>query len=186
MAVFKHAYKGYDGPLTPAWSRFLVLPRYAFEEMRSSRFYSMFFLVSMLAPLIFALTIYIEHNLSALKMLQIRDVIEINSRFFLNFLGWQSMMAFFMAAFVGPGQISPDLANSALPLYLARPFSRVEYVLGKLSVLLILMSAMTWIPGLLLFILEASLEGGSWFTQNLRIAGAIFWAPGSGFCCSPC
>jgi ABC-2 type transport system permease protein len=174
MAVFKHAYKGYDGPLTPPWSRFLVLPRYAFEEMRSSRFYSMFFLVSMLAPLIFALTIYIEHNLSALKMLQIRDVIEINSRFFLNFLGWQSMMAFFMAAFVGPGQISPDLANSALPLYLARPFSRVEYVLGKLSVLLILMSAMTWIPGLLLFILEASLEGGSWFTQNLRIAGAIF------------
>ena len=50
MAVFKHAYKGYDGPLTPAWSRFLILPRYAFEEMRRKRFYSMFFLVSMLGP----------------------------------------------------------------------------------------------------------------------------------------
>ena len=64
MAVFKHAYKGYDGPLTPARSRFLVLPRYAFEEMSRKRFYSMFFLVSMLAPLIFALIIYVEHNLS--------------------------------------------------------------------------------------------------------------------------
>ena len=100
MAVFKHAYKGYDGPLTPAWSRFLILPRYAFEEMRRKRFYSIFFLVSMMAPLIFALIIYIQHNLSAVKMLQIRDLVEINARFFLNFLGWQSMMAFFLAAFV--------------------------------------------------------------------------------------
>src|SRR5580692_8915869 len=175
MAVFKHAYKAYDGALTPSWSRFLILPRYAFEEMRRKRFYSMFFLVSMLAPLIFALIIYVEHNLSALKMLQVRDLIEINPRFFLNLLGWQSMMAFFMAAFVGPGQISPDLANNALSLYLARPFSRAEYVLGKLSVLLILMSVMTWIPGLLLFILQASLEGNGWLGQNLRIANAIFF-----------
>lgn len=174
MAVFKHAYRGYDGALTPTWSRFLILPRYAFAEMRRSRFYSMFFLVTMLAPLFFALTIYIEHNLSALKMLQIRDVISINSRFFLNFLGWQSMMAFFLAAFVGPGQISPDLANNALSLYLARPFSRAEYVLGKMSVLLILMSTMTWIPGLLLFILQASLEGNGWLGKNLGIAGALF------------
>ena len=36
MAVFKHAYKGYDGPLTPAWSRFLILPRYAFESIVSN------------------------------------------------------------------------------------------------------------------------------------------------------
>ena len=175
MAVFKHAYKGYDGSLTPAWSRFLVLPRYAFEEMRRKRFYSMFFLVSMLPPLVFALIIYIQHNLSAIKILQIRDLIQINAHFFLNFLVWQSMMAFFLAVFVGPGQISPDLANNALPLYLSRPFSRAEYVLGKLSVLLILMSIMTWIPGLLLFIIQATLEGNGWFAQNLRIAGAIFF-----------
>jgi ABC-2 type transport system permease protein len=174
MAVFKHAYKGYDGPLTPTWSRFLVLPRYAFEEMGRKRFYTMFFMASLIAPLIYALIIYVEHNLSALKMLQVRNLVEINARFFLNFLGTQSMLAFFLAAFVGPGQISPDLANNALSLYLARPFSRAEYVMGKLSVLLILMSFMTWIPGLLLFILQASLEGNGWFGQNLRIAVAIF------------
>ena len=101
-------------------------------------------------------------------MLNVGNLIDINPRFFLNFLGWQSMLALFLAAFVGPGQISPDLANNALPLYLARPFSRAEYVLGKLSVLLILMSLMTWVPGLLLFILQAALEGNGWFGQNLR------------------
>jgi len=83
-------------------------------------------------------------------------------------------MAFLLAAFVGPGQVSPDLANNALPLYLARPFSRAEYVLGKMSVLLILMSAMTWIPGLLLFALQAYLEGGGWIVHNIGIASALF------------
>src|SRR5580698_8741748 len=166
MAVYKQTYRGYEGSLTPAWSRFLILPRYAFEEMRRSRFYSIFFLVTMLAPLLFALVIYVQHNLSALKMLQVRQLVSIDARFFLNLLGWQSMMAFFLAAFVGPGQISPDLANNALPLYLARPFSRAEYVLGKMAVLLILMSIMTWIPGLVLFVLQGYEEGAGWIGQT--------------------
>lgn len=176
MAVYKQTYRGYDGPLTPAWSRFLILPRYAFEEMRRSRFFTMFFLVTMLAPLIFALIIYVQHNLSVLKMLEARNgnLITINAQFFMNLLGWQSMMTFFLAAFVGPGQVSPDLANNALPLYLARPFSRTEYVLGKMSVLLILMSIMTWIPCLLIFGLQGYLEGGGWIGQNLHIASAVF------------
>ena len=38
-----------------------------------------------------------------------------------------------------------------MPLYLARPFSRTEYVLGKASTLVILLSLLTWIPGLFLF-----------------------------------
>jgi ABC-2 type transport system permease protein len=176
MAVYKQTYRGYDGPLTPAWSRFLILPRHAFEEMRRSRFFTMFFLVTMLAPLIFALIIYVQHNLSVLKMLEARggDLISVNSQFFMNLLGWQSMMTFFLAAFVGPGQISPDLANNALPLYLARPFSRTEYVLGKMSVLLILMSIMTWIPELLIFGLQGYLDGGGWMGRNLHIASAVF------------
>jgi ABC-2 type transport system permease protein len=61
-----------------------------------------------------------------------------------------------------------------LPLYLARPFSRAEYVLGKMSVLLILMSIMTWIPGLLLFALQGYLEGHGWMGSNLYIASAVF------------
>src|SRR6267142_512140 len=39
---------------------------------------------------------------------------------------------------------------------------------------LILISLMTWIPGLLLFFFQASLEGFSWFGQNFWIASAIF------------
>jgi ABC-type transport system involved in multi-copper enzyme maturation permease subunit len=51
--------------------------------------------------------------------------------------------AFLLTAFVGPGLISPDLGNNALVLYFCRPFSRTEYVAGKLLVLVKLLSYIT-------------------------------------------
>jgi len=93
----------------------------------------------------------------------------------MSLLGWQSMLALFMASFIGPGLVSPDLANNALSLYLARPFSRVEYVIGKMSVLAILMSLMTWIPGLLCFGLQGYLEGWQWMRGNARLASGMFF-----------
>ena len=75
---------------------------------------------------------------------------------------------------VGPALVSPDLRNNGLPLYLSRPFSRTEYVLGKAAVLALLMSAITWVPGLLLFFFQSYLDGASWMGNNLGIGMAIF------------
>ena len=59
-----------------------------------------------------------------------------------------------------PGaDLARTCATTALPLYLARPFCRTEYILGKIAVLVILLSAITWVPGLLLFLLQAYLGG---------------------------
>src|SRR5215470_19066618 len=173
MAVYKKTYRPYDGELTASWKRFLVIPRFAFEDMRKSRFLTIFFLASFIYPLIAALIIYVRHNASALNLLGVgnaNQIISINATFFLNFLGFQSMLALFLASFTGPGQVSPDLANNALALYLARPFSRVEYVLGKMWILVVLMSLMTWVPGLLLFFLQSYLEEGwTWMQQNAQL-----------------
>jgi ABC-2 type transport system permease protein len=178
MAVYKKTYRPYDGEYTSSWSRFLVIPRYAFEEMHRSRFLSIFYIASFIYPLICALIIYVQHNASALGLLGVQGanrLISINVTFFMSLLGWQSMLALFLASFIGPGQVSPDLANNALSLYLARPFSRVEYVLGKMTILVILMSLMTWVPGLLLFGLEGYEEGWSWMTENARLASGMFF-----------
>lgn len=175
MAVYKRTYRPYAGSLTAHWSRFLVIPRYTFEELRKSRVLILMFIAGCIAPLFFAGAIYLRHNLSLAAMLQVsaQELITINARFFYNLLQSQSALGFFMAAFVGPGLISPDLTNNALPLYLARPFSRAEYILGKFSVLAIVFSLLTWVPALLLFGLEAYFEGAGWAFDNLRIAGAI-------------
>ena len=178
MAVYKKTYRPYEGSLTAPWRRLLVIPRYALEDLRRSRFLNIFFIASFIYPLICALMIYFQHNASALRIVNAeaaQRLISINVVFFLNFLGWQSMLALFMAAFAGPSQVSPDLANNALSLYLARPLSRVEYVLGKMSVLAILLSLMTWVPGLLLFLLQGYLEGWSWMGANARLAAGMFF-----------
>jgi ABC-2 type transport system permease protein len=177
MAVYKKTYRPYDGALTAGWSRVMVIPRYAFDDLRKSRFLSIFFLASFIYPLVCALLIYVVHNASALRILgaqQAAGAISINVTFFQSILGWQSMLALFLAAFVGPGRVSPDLSNGGLSLYLARPFSRVEYVVGKMLILVILLSLMTWVPGLLLFGLQGYLEGWTWATANVRLAGAFF------------
>jgi ABC-2 type transport system permease protein len=43
-----------------------------------------------------------------------------------------------------------------------------------MSVLGILISAITWVPGLLLFLFQSYLEGAGWMASNVWIAGAIF------------
>jgi len=180
MAVYKKTYRRYEGRLTPTWSRFLVLTRYAWAEFQRRRFFTLFFLGTLLWPLTCALGIYIRHNLSALELMGVKasNMVSIDSTFFLTFLGVQSMFAFFLNSFIGPGLVSPDLSNNALPLYLARPFSRAEYVLGRMSILLVLLSLMTWVPGELLFALQSYLEGWDWFSANVRLAWALFAGSG--------
>jgi len=175
MAVYEHSYKPYAGELTPQGARFLVLPRYAYESIFKSKFAIGFLAISYVCPLIYAILIYLHHNVNALAAMGISsaDVVSINGDFFAIFTGIQSSLSFILTVVIGPVLISRDLANNALPLYLCRPFSRWEYLLGKASVLLILQSAITWVPGLLLFIFQAYLEGGGWLLDNLWIARAI-------------
>ena len=176
MAVYEHTYKRYAGPLTPEWSRFLIIPRHAYRDVFKSKLFTAFFSLCFIPLLIEAILIYLHHNVNALALLKVnvRELIPIDAFFFQTFVNLQGGFAFFVTLLVGPPLVSRDLRNNALPLYLCRPFTRTEYVMGKMSVLLILLSAITWLPQLLLFLFQSYLEGASWFIANLWMASAIF------------
>ena len=176
MAVYEHTYKQYLGKLTPEWSRFLVIPRHAFQDVFKSKLFTAFFVICFLPFLIEAIFIYLHHNVSALAIMKInvRELFPIDASFFQAFVNFQAWPAYLVMLLVGPPLVSRDLRNNALPLYLCRPFSRTEYVLGKMSVLFILLSAITWVPQLLLFLFQSYLEGATWFVDNLHLASAIF------------
>jgi ABC-2 type transport system permease protein len=178
MAVYERNYGRYQGELTPPWSRFLILPRYAAKDVFDSRLFVAFYALCFLLPFAGLLMIYLHHNLAALKFIQLpldelQAELPINATFFRKGIEFQSWLCFLMALFVGPALVAPDLRNNGLPLYLSRPFSRTEYVLGKMTVLVALMSLVTWIPGLLLFFFQGYLEGAGWLGNNLRIGAAI-------------
>ena len=175
MAVYKRTYKAYSGALTPRWSRFLILPRYAYSRLMQSKFVVLYLMACFFFPLLCATFIYLSHNLSVLEALNlpVGRLFQIDNKFFEFFCGFQGGMACLLTAFIGPGLVAPDLANSGLPLYFCRPFTRTEYVTGKLSLLLYFLSLVTWFPGLLVFAIQAELAGWQWTKDNAWIGAAI-------------
>lgn len=176
MAVYKRNYKSYEGRTTPGWSRFLVPARYSLETLYKSRLLLTFTVLCFVFPIVLATLVYLRHNLSAIELLGVspRDLVVVDGNLFAILLSVQGMFAVLLTAYAGPGLISPDLSNNALPLYLCRPISRAEYVIGKMLVLFVPLSGITWIPALLIWLLEANLEGNGWGWSNLNLAAGTF------------
>ncbi|HEV7698822.1 MAG TPA: hypothetical protein VGO43_01190 [Pyrinomonadaceae bacterium] len=176
MAVYEHLYRAYEGESHTALSRFLVIPRYALREVFKSKLFTTIFILCFIYPLLSAILVYLHHNANALALLQINipELLPIDRTFFRTFIEVQGGFAFILTVLVAPPLISRDLSNNALPLYLCRPLSRTEYVLGKLTVIAFLLSLITWVPGLILFFFQASLAGGSWLWANMWMVSAIF------------
>lgn len=179
--MYDRRYRGYDGVLTRLNARWTVLPRYAWAQVFKSRLFAGFFTMCFIWPVAAALWIYLHHNLAALTNIGLDGIklAPVNATFFAAFMGTQCF--FFgglMTLIVGPGLVSPDLANGALPLYLSRPLSRTGYAIGKMATLAALISLITWVPGLFLFFLQAWLEGWAWFADNVYIAVAIVLGAG--------
>lgn len=177
MAVYEHLYRAYEGEPQTAWSRFLVIPRYALRDLFKSKLVTTIFILCFIYPLIATILVYLHHNVNALALLQInvRELLPIDASFFRTLLEVQGGFALILIVLVAPPLISRDLANNALPLYLCRPLTRAEYVLGKMAVVVSLLSLVTWIPGLIIFIFQASLAGLGWLWANLWMVGAIFF-----------
>ena len=179
MAVYKQTYKDYGGQRTATWSRFLILMRYSHARLFQSRFLVLFLAICFFYPIGCATLIYLSHNSPALAMLRLQSdaLPPIDGQFFYVFCVVQGVLALLLTAFVGPSLISPDLANGGLALHLSRPFSRAEYVTGKMTVLFVLLSLITWVPGLLLYAIQASCTGWTWIKPNLWLARSIVLGP---------
>ena len=182
MAVYKRSYRAYDGALTPRWSRFLILTRFGAKGVFQSKIITALFVISFFYPLLMVAGLYLNHNAQMLSLLKVNSdqLILVNGTFFLVLMSVQAAFAFLMTAFVGPGMVAPDLANNALPLYFCRPLSRTEYVLGRACVIFFILSFMTWIPGLLVFGVEANLSGAKWAWDHSNYAlgivvGSFLW-----------
>lgn len=175
MAVYKRGYQRYQGALTSRWERLLVLPRFAWHRLLQQRLLLVLFMASLFWPLACAVFIYISNHSELWAGLS-RDVarlLEINGTFFLTFMNVQAVFAVVLSAFAGPSLVAPDLANNALPLYFSRPLSRTDYVLARMAVLIGLLSPVTWIPGLILFAMQAGMAGWTWLSTYWYLAAGL-------------
>jgi ABC-2 type transport system permease protein len=152
------------------------MPRFAWARLMDQKLVVILLALSMLWPLLCGGFIYLANHLSLLQGFGGKDLgkmVEINGKFFLIFMNTQAVFSVLLAALTGPGLIAPDLANNALPLYFSRPLTRLDYIGARMAVLVALLSMITWIPGSVLFVMQSSMAGRTWFAANWHLGGAI-------------
>jgi ABC-2 type transport system permease protein len=177
MAVYKRGYQRYQGALTAPWTRLFVLPRFAWQRLMQQRLVVIILVVALFWPVACAIFVYLSHHVELLLGFgeKLPDFLKIDSQFFVVFMNVQGSFAIILAAFAGPSLIAPDLANGALPLYFSRPLSRSEYVLARMLVLIGILSPVTWIPGVVLFLMQSGMAGWTWTTGNWALGAGVFF-----------
>jgi ABC-2 type transport system permease protein len=180
MAVYKRGYQRYEGPRTSHMARLLVMPREAWRRVSGQRIVTALIAVSCIWPLLCALFIYVSNHTELWAGMggDFRKLLAIDASFFLTFMKVQSVFSVLLAALAGPGLIAPDLGNQGLGLYFSRPISRLEYALAKMAALVWLLSLVTWVPGLALFLMQVSMAPAGWAAEHWTLGAAVvfgFW-----------
>lgn len=178
MAVHSHAFRPYSGARTPGWARPLVLTRYALRDAFAQKKTIALLVLALLPMLVGATIVYLHHNVEAIEILEIPvdELVAIDSYFFSVLLRGQVIAAFLLTVVAGPRMVVADMRDNALPLYLSRPLSRFDYVLGKALAIAALGSLVTWVPLLLLVGLQVSLTGVGWLREHWYVPGGLFLA----------
>lgn len=163
MPVYDRSYRRWDGELSRRPLRFIPIAATGIRQalgFRAGWFLTLLYRLLLLASLIpFLLFLLLNYAVSyrpdflPKAMLGWFDTIEPFR--FIQYPLLMRMNIFFLMAFtviVGSGLISRDRAAGAMPLYLSRPLTRSDYVLGKFCVLAWFLASLTILPCLALWI----------------------------------
>jgi ABC-2 type transport system permease protein len=82
-----------------------------------------------------------------------------DARTFRQFLEIQEVFMFLVAVYAGAGLIANDRRAHALQIYLSKPLTRVEYVFGKLGVLMAFLLLVSWVPAIALLLVQIMFSG---------------------------
>jgi ABC-type transport system involved in multi-copper enzyme maturation permease subunit len=107
-----------------------------------------------------AVQIYVSTNFAQASMFAP------SAQTFRQFLEQQDFFVFVVTIYVGAGLIANDRRANALQIYLSKPLLRSEYIAGKAAVLFVFLSFVTWVPALLLLLLQVLFAGNFTFLKN--------------------
>src|SRR3954469_408057 len=85
---------------------------------------------------------------------------------FRQFLYQQGTFVFFVTVYCGAGLIANDRRANALQIYLSKPLTRAEYIFGKLAVLATFLLLVTWLPAMVLLVVQIAFSGNFTFLLN--------------------
>ena len=168
MPIHDQGYRRYGGRREPQGRTWWVIAREGLRERLRERKFLGLLLVAWIPFLVRAVGMYVAANVPQATFFSP------SATTFRDYLDTQSVFIFFIVIYVGSGLIANDRRANALQIYLSKPLTRLEYVAGKLTTLLIFLLFVTWVPAVLLLLLQVLFAGSFAFLRaNLFLIPAI-------------
>jgi ABC-2 type transport system permease protein len=152
MPIYEQSYRRYEARAALRQVRFWPITREALRMILAKRAFVILLLACFVPFVVRVVQVYVFTRFP-----EIGRVLPVDGRMFGEFLNQQIGFTVLLSIFGGAGLVANDLRTGAILVYLSRPLTRRDYVLGKLGVLLSLNLAVTLVPGLLLHLVALGL-----------------------------
>jgi ABC-2 type transport system permease protein len=168
MPIHDQGYRRYGGLKTRNGTGWMVITRAGIRTLFAKRAFLGLLLVAWFPFFVRAVQIYAAANLPQAAFLAPTP------ETFRQFLDQQQIFVFFITVYVGAGLIANDRRANALQIYLSKPLTRAEYIVGKLAILMTFLALVTWLPAIVLLIVQISFAGNfTFFRNNMFLFPAI-------------
>ena len=167
--VHDQSYRRYQGVRQPLGRAWTVIAANGLRAMLSRKVFLGLLVLAWIPFVVRTVQIYVVTMYP-----QTGEVLPVNAKMFQSFVEGQGIFAFFITIMVGAGLIANDRRANALQVYLSKPLLRMEYIAGKLAILMTYLLAVTLVPSLLLIVMQVVLSGNLDFLRaNPTVVPAV-------------
>lgn len=168
MPIHDQSYRRYKGHRESPRSAWTVIAVNGITGFLKRRAMIALLIFAWIPFIVRAVQIYVSANLPQVSMLAMKP------ETFRQFFDQQSTLVFFVTIYIGSGLIANDRRANALQIYLSKPLTRAEYIAGKMAILFVFLLLVTWVPAMLLLLLQALFAGSfSFVRENLFLVPAM-------------
>jgi len=168
MPIRDQGYRQYAGERTLHGRAWWVIARTAIVERLHDRWFLALLLFSWSRFVMVAVQLYIGTTVARASFLAP------TADTFHSFLEQQRAFVFFITIYAGAGLIANDRQSNALQIYLSKPITRIEYIAGKCVSLAVFLIGVTWVPAMVLLILQVLFSGSfAFISEHPRLIPAI-------------
>lgn len=157
MPIHDQSYRRYGGERRPVRSAWTVIATHGLMTFLRRRAFLGLLIVAWIPFVVRASQLFLASNFAQATFLAP------SVQTFRDFLGQQGLFVFLVTIYTGAGLIANDRRANALQLYLSKPVTRAEYIAGKMAVLATFLMGITWVPAILLLVLQVAFSGSLTF-----------------------
>jgi len=161
--IHDQSYRHYEGTKQPPGRGWVTIMWTGIRTFLARRVFMTVILVAWVPFIVRAVQIYF---VTMYPMTPVRNALPVDAHMFQSFIEQQGLFVYFVAVYVGAGLIANDRRANALQIYLSKPLLRIEYIGGKLAILIIFLLEVTLLPALLLIMLQVMFSGSFEFLKN--------------------